>query len=129
MDALASDGIGIFMSKEVYHRLNSKYLKEAKELLAKGEYPQASEKLWGAFVEAVKAVAAERNITLGTHRSIAEFVSKIHEEHPEWRLRDVFRHAESLHLNFYEDHLPGDYILESMGVVENAIRKMLEDRG
>lgn len=111
--------------KEEYLRLNSKYLKDAEDFLAKKDYPQASEKLWGAFVEAVKAIASDRGISLGTHRSIAEFISKLHKEHPEWRLRDVFRHAESLHVNFYEDHLPEDYVIESKRIVETAIKKML----
>lgn len=114
------------MAKIDYLRLNLKYLKEAEKFLAKKDYPQASEKLWGAFVEAVKALAAERGISLGTHRSIAEFISKLNEEHPEWRLREVFRHAESLHVNFYEDHLPEDYIIESKKVIEEAIKVMLQ---
>jgi len=107
--------------------LNSKYLRDAEKFLAEKDYPQASEKLWGAFLEAVKAVAAERGMSLGTHRSIAEFVSKLHEEHPERKLRDAFRHAESLHVNFYEDHLPGDYVIESRKVVEKAISLILQE--
>lgn len=117
------------MAKADYLRLNSKYLKEAEGLLAKGDYPQASEKLWGAFVEAVKALAAEEGVGLGTHRSIAEFVSKIHREHPEWGLRDAFRHAESLHANSYEDHLPEDYVSESEEVVKRAMDLMLRGAG
>jgi len=35
-----------------------------------------------------------------------------------------FRHAESLHVNFYEDHLPEDYIIESKRIIEVAIREM-----
>jgi len=115
------------MAKADYLRLNSKYLKEAEKFLAKKDYPQASEKLWGAFVEAVKALALERGLSLGTHRSIAEFVSKLNEEHPEWRLKDVFRHAESLHTNFYEDHLPEDYVIESKKVIEETLKLMLKE--
>ena len=119
------------IAKIDYLRLNLKYLKEAEKFLAekflaKKDYPQASEKFWGAFVEAVKAVASDRGISLGTHRSIAEFVAKLSEEHPKWRLRDAFRHAESLHINFYEDHLPEDYIIESKKVIEEAIKIMLQ---
>ena len=106
-----------------------KYVKEADEFLARRDYPQASEKLWGAFVEAVKALVAERGVSLGTHRSIAKFVSMLNAENPEWRLRDAFRHAESLHVNFYEDHLPEDYVAESKGVIEEAIRSMLQKLG
>lgn len=114
------------MVKEVYLSLNLKYLKEADELTTKGDYSQASEKLWGAFVEAVNALAADRGISLGTHRSVAEFVSRLDKECPEWNLRIVFRHAESLRVNFYEDHLPEDYVLESKKVIEDAIEKMLQ---
>lgn len=40
-----------------YRRLNGKYLKDADALLQKGDYVQASEKLWGAAAEIVKPVA------------------------------------------------------------------------
>jgi hypothetical protein len=49
----------------------------------------------------------------------------LNEENPEWKLREVFRHAESLHVNFYEDHLPEDYIIESKMVIEGALKSML----
>ncbi|MBO3839740.1 MAG: PaREP1 family protein [Thermoproteota archaeon] len=113
------------MSKQDYLRLNAKYLKEAEELIAKKDYPQASEKIWGAFVEAIKALASERGISLGTHRSIAMFVAELDKEYPDLRLREVFRHAESLHVNFYEDHLPEDYVVESKQVISKAIEQLL----
>jgi len=117
------------MSKADYLRLNAKYFKEAEELIEKNDYPQASEKIWGAFVEAIKAVASERGISLGTHRSIAEFVLKLDREYPDLKLREVFRHAESLHINFYEDHLPEDYVIESKQVIFRAIEELLRRSG
>ena len=62
-----------------------------------------------------------------THRSIAEFLSKLHKGHPEWNLMNAFAHAEKLHVNFYEDHLPEDHIDESKKAVKDAIRLMLKD--
>ena len=76
-------------------------------------------------MEAVKALAAERGVSLGIHRSIAEFISKVHEEHPEWELRDAFRHAENLRVNSYEDHLPEDYAFESGEAIRRAIDLLL----
>jgi hypothetical protein len=113
------------MSKSDYLRLNAKYLREVEELIEKKDYPQASEKLWGSFVEAVKAVASERGIKLGTHRSIAEFVAELDKEYPDLKLREVFRHAESLHVNFYEDHLPEDYVIESKQIISKAVEQLL----
>lgn len=54
-----------------YVQLNRKYLKEADGLVAKADYVQASEKLWGVFVEMIKAIAEARGDKVGTHRSIA----------------------------------------------------------
>lgn len=112
------------MSVEDYLRLDGKYLKEAEELLAKGDYVQASEKFWGAAAEVVKAVAAARGITLGTHRSLWEFVHRLSREKPELNLIEGFRAAESLHVNFYEDHLPEEVVKLTVAQVKEFIEKM-----
>jgi hypothetical protein len=68
---------------EHYRRLNGKYLREAEELQAWKDFPQASEKFWGAAAEIIKTVAAKRGSTLGTHRSLADFVESLQQERPE----------------------------------------------
>lgn len=101
-----------------------KYLREAEELLVKRDYTQASEKFWGAAAEIVKAVAANRGITLGSHRSLAEYVEGLHREHPELDLARAFDAAEGLHMNFYEDHLPEATIKRRAEAVREFIKKM-----
>ncbi len=108
-----------------YAELDRKYLHEADDLLRKHDLPQSSEKLWGAFVDAIKAVAEKRGKMLGTHRSIAEFVLTLERELPELELHDAFRHAEGLHTNFFEDHLPE----ESVRLSAQAVRKAIERLG
>lgn len=107
-----------------YVQMNRKYLKEADELLTKGDYAQASEKLWGALVEMIKAIAEARGDKLGTHRSIAQFMLRLDKEHPELKLHDVFAHADKLHTNFYEDHLPAEDVLRSAEIIKASIREM-----
>ena len=109
-----------------YLQLNRKYLRGADDLAAKGDYAQASEKLWGAFVEIVKAVAESRGERLGTHRSIAQYLLKLDKENPKLRLHDAFAHADKLHTNFYEDHLPAEDMLRSTEVLKKAIHEMNE---
>lgn len=109
---------------ERYLGLHRKYKKEAEELLDKRDYVQASEKLWGATAEMVKAVAAERGVSLGTHRSIAEFVSRLQKEHPELDLNIPFHVANSLHTNFYEDHLTGDQVTRGAEVVRDFAKRL-----
>jgi len=112
-------------SKEAqYARLNGKYLRDAEELLRKKDYAQASEKLWGACAEVIKAVAAKRDKQLGTHRSIGEFVTTLHKEHPDWNLIDSFNFANSLHVNFYEDHLPPEHVLRGEKIVKEFVKRL-----
>jgi len=107
-----------------YLELNGKYWREAMELLEKGDYIQASEKLWGASAEAVKAVAASRGITLGTHASLFQFVSQLARENPELGLVDAFHVANSLYTNFYEGWLTGDFVKRGAEIVQGFIDKL-----
>jgi hypothetical protein len=60
-----------------FHRdLAEKFLQEAEELLAKGDYLQASEKAWGAAAQIVKAVAAKAGKELKSHGDLWQFVSR-----------------------------------------------------
>jgi len=118
--------VGIDISK--YVDPNGKYLREADELLKKKDYAQASEKLWGATAEMIKAVAAKRGLVLGTHRSIAEFVNGLDREYPDWKLADKYAHSNSLHINFYEDWLPPELVEKSSVAVKEMmalLRKLL----
>lgn len=105
-----------------YVKLNGKYLKDSQRLLDKRDYAQASEKLWGAMAEIIKAVAAKRGVELGTHRSLGEFVSRLQKEHPEWDLVPAFGLGNALHMNFYEDWLPPDHV----ELYANVIREFIE---
>ncbi len=98
-------------------RLNRRYLREAQSLLARRDYPQASEKLWSAAAEAVKAVAAKRGIELGTHASLWKFVGRLSEQHPDWDLIDALSYAGNLHQNFYEDWLTKEYVERGLEIV------------
>ncbi len=112
------------MSVEKYLELNGKYLREAQQLLKEGNFAQASEKLWGAAAEMVKAVAAKSGITLGTHRSLWDFIYQLHEESPHLGLTDLFSAAETLHVNFYEDHLSPRVVGERSQRVRELIEKL-----
>ena len=115
------------MSRRVLdQRLNGKYLKEAEDLLVEKDYPQASEKLWGAAVEIVKAVAASRGEPLGAHKSVGRFIVKLHREHPEWRLQETYGLAETLHINFYEDNLPEELVEMRAEAVRGFIERLRE---
>jgi len=78
-------------------------LRKAEEELAKGDLRQASEKIWGACALAIKAHALARKGTrLRTHRDLWIYRNEVAEELGDW-VRIVFKLADSMHKNFYED--------------------------
>ena len=112
------------MSVEGRLRLSGKFLREAEEILRNGDYAQASGRLWVAVVEAVKAVAASRGISLGTHVSLFQFVSQLARESPELGLVDAFHVANSLYTNSYEGWLTEDFVRRGTEIVQAFIDKL-----
>lgn len=107
-----------------YERLNGKYLREGEELLAEGDYAQASEKFWGATAEIIKAAAAARGLSLGAHRSLGEFIERLDQKDPDWRLLRAFNAANSLHLNCYEDWLPPAVVRDGAAAVRELVAQL-----
>jgi hypothetical protein len=105
-----------------YRRLNGKYLADAEQLLAGGDYVQASEKFWGAVAQMVKLVAASRRWRHSSHRDLRGTVSRLFRETDDQDLLRLFSVAESLHANFYEDYLQP----EDVRVYAEDIRRLIE---
>jgi len=109
---------------ENYLNLLNKYLAEADDMLAKEDFTQASEKMWGAAAEAVKAVAAARGVELLSHRDLWEFTTKLDKEHPEMNLLNLFHIANSLHTNFYENWLTPEALKKGSEAVHEFVEKL-----
>jgi len=109
---------------EHYSNLMRKYFKEAEDFVAKGDYVQASEKLWGAAAEIVKVVAAKRGVELRTHGDLWEFVAKLRTELKDPELSRLFLQANYLHQNFYEGVLPPEAVRDGAEAVKEFIDKL-----
>jgi len=113
------------MSKKSEHfNLMQKYLKEAETFLAKGDYVQASEKLWGAAAEIVKVVAAKRGVDLKTHSDLWDFVTKLRIELKDPEISRLFSQANYLHQNFYEGIMPPQAVKDTADAVKEFISKL-----
>jgi hypothetical protein len=89
---------------EVHLKLLEKYINEAEDFLKKGDYVQASEKVWKAAAQAVKALAAKDGREIRSHRELQEYAASIIEKDAE--LRKGWSAAGELHRNFYGAWLP-----------------------
>lgn len=81
------------------------YLAQAREEFAREDLMQASEKVWGAAAQLVKAAAADRGWTHGRHATLYQVVRRLVEETGVDALRLEFAVAGELHANFYEGFL------------------------
>ena len=89
--------------------------------LDEGDLPQASNKAWGLVAETVKAVSAEYGGIIHKHLSITEVVRELArllrnagDVESARQLNRAFLTAGKLHINFYENELPDDIILDGL---------------
>jgi len=109
---------------EVHLKLSEKYLRDAEELLARGDYVQASGKAWGAAAQMVKAVAAREGRELRSHGELHRYVSKLSSERGDREIPRLWLSAVSLHQNFYENWLPGEIVEEGLESVKEFVEKL-----
>ena len=110
-----------------------KYLEGAEELvrqsrreLEEGDLRQASEKVWGACALAIKAHAlAKRGVRLESHRDLWEYKNEVAKELGEW-VRAVFRQADSMHRNFYEDVATREDVEDTLKDVEKLVTTIIK---
>ena len=71
--------------------------------LGQGDLRQASEKGWGAAAQMLKSIAEQRGWDHKGHRLIRRVASRLADETGDNEIRRLYRVADSLHINFYED--------------------------
>jgi hypothetical protein len=109
---------------ELHLKLSEKYLRDAEDFLAKGDYVQASEKAWGAAAQMVKAVAAREGRVLRSHRELHEYVAELSRKVGDREVVRLWLAASSLHQNFYENWLPGEAVKSAMEDVKVFVEKL-----
>ena len=109
---------------EFHLRLCEKYLHESEELLARGNYVQASERAWRAAMQIVKALAAREGRGLRSHGELHREVARIAAETGDEEVRMLWQSAGMLHQNFYENWLPREMVEGNIKDVKRFVEKL-----
>jgi uncharacterized protein (UPF0332 family) len=109
---------------EMYLKLSEKYLRDSEELLAKKDYVQASGKAWGAASQIVKALAAREGREIRSHASLWEYMDELAERLGDLMLRYLWRTANNLHQNFYENWMPAGEVELAVKDVKTFMEKL-----
>ncbi len=104
------------------HEVHSeRLLNHAREMLAKGDRLQASEKIGGAVAHAIKALADERGWPYLGHQDAGVITTYVAQQAGNDDIETYFAAVENLHRNFYEDVWELDVISRRLGVAEQLL--------
>jgi len=109
---------------EFYLRLCEKFLSEAEEFLARGDYVQASEEGWGAAAQIVKALAAKEGRELRSHKDLWSYVNELAKKLQDIEVRHLWGRANNLHQNFYEGWMPQEDVEAAIEDVKKFIERL-----
>ena len=101
------------------------YFENALHFIEKGDAEKASEFLWGSMAQALKAVAASRDIQLRSHRDVRDYAMELARTLHDESIGHAFDKAQSLHSNFYESGLMLDDVVVGAERVKAAVTKLL----
>ena len=77
------------------------FLGQSEREFGAGDTLQGSEKLWGATVHAVLAIALEKDWPCGSHHSLKAAAGRLAEQNDDKSVSLAFSVAEKFHANFY----------------------------
>ena len=108
------------------------YREHVRKSLDARDYRQVAEKSWGAYSQAVKAIAAGRSLRVRSHTSILrvseQLVALVSSADPVSGslLDNGMNSAHSLHIHFYENDLPDETVTRRADAVAVAIDLLQE---
>lgn len=85
-----------------YVKMRDEYFANAEKFAGKGEYRKASELLWGAVTQAIKALAAHHGLVIENHAQFFDFMQEVAKETEDELLYKTFLLLNDLHKNFYD---------------------------
>ena len=97
------------MTTQRYQQASEHFLAQARQELAHGDLPQASEKGW------------EHN----RHRHYLRIASRLRAETGDGDIRRLFNTASALHENFYESEMIADDVADGLDDVEALMDKLI----
>ncbi len=89
-----------------YLEMGKEYYSNAEECIKKGEFRKASELLWGAVTQFVKALALLSNVRISRHNDFFNFIRQISKETGDKNYNTLFLELNLLHRNFYDEEIP-----------------------
>ena len=112
------------MTTQTYQTASRHLLMQAHIELAAGDTRQASEKGWGAAAQMVKSVAERRGWEHRNHAALFDVIARLVDETGDSEIRRLFRVANALHVNFYENWDKAENVAGDLNDLELFLDKL-----
>ena len=109
-------------SSEKYAAMSQRYIEQAEEEFQKGDLGQASNKAWGAA--ALKSIAERRGWNHNRHGLLYDISGQMADELGRPELRIMFRSANAMHQNYYEDWMAADEVRDGIDNAKSYLRQL-----
>jgi len=106
-----------------FYRTREEYRLNADKAIQNGEFRKASELIWGAVTQQLKALAATAGVLINRHGDFFSFVRELSGEIKRPELYAEFVELNALHRNFYDEIIPPDVFPQ---FYERAIKYIAE---
>ena len=101
-------------STEKYAAMSRRYIEQADDEFEKGDLGQASNKAWGAAALALKCIAELRGWNHNKHGLLYDISGQMADELGRPDMRRLFRSANAMHQNYYEDWMAADEVRDGI---------------
>ena len=111
-------------SSEKYADISQRYMEQADEEFLKGDLGQASNKAWGAAALALKSIAEGRGWNHNKHGLLYDISGQMADELGRPDIRRLFRSANAMHQNYYEDWMAADEVRDGIEDAKMYLRAL-----
>ena len=106
-------------------QISRRLIQQAREELERGDRLQATEKVWGALAQMLKAHGQQRGwLNLGSHRTVSHIAQHLDAEYPEIPVSSAYVAADNGHRNFYDNEMSPPEIEDIITVVVRVLPEL-----
>ncbi len=106
-------------------QISRRLIQQAPRELERGDRLQATEKIWGALAQMLKAHGQQRGwMNLGGHRTVGHIARQLHLEYDEIDVVSAYLAADNGHRNFYDNEMSPPEIEDIITVVANVLPEL-----
>jgi hypothetical protein len=105
--------------------ISRRLIQQARDELDRGDRLQATEKVWGALAQMLKAHGQQRGwLNLGSHRTVSHIAQHLDAEYVEIPVARAYVAADNGHRNFYDNEMSPPEIEGIITVVSSVLPEL-----